>query len=114
MTTDKTHYLFVCSANLNRSKAAERICKNLAQAKGLDIDCESAGVNPIAERQVTKQIADSADMIFVMEDYMKKILMDNFHQSEDKIVCFDIPDVFYLNDPVLERILINKIEPYLV
>ncbi len=68
----------------------------------------------MAERQVTKQIANRADMIFVMEDFMKKILVDDFQQPEDKIICLDIPDVFYINDPVLERVLINKIEPYLV
>lgn len=114
MQTEKKHYLFVCSVNLNRSKAAERICKNLAQARGLDIVCESAGVNPMAEKQVTKQAADRADFIFVMEDYMKRVLVKDFQQSEDKVISFDIPDVYYINDPVLERILINKIEPYLV
>jgi predicted protein tyrosine phosphatase len=114
MPAEKTHYLFICSANLNRSKAAERICYNLAQAKGLDIICESAGVNPAAERKVTRQIADQADMIFVMEDYMKKILIYDFQQPADKIICLDIPDIYYINDPVLEKILIQEIAPYLV
>lgn len=113
MSTDATHYLFICSANRNRSKAAERICIQMAQAKGQNVQCESAGVDPLAERQVTKQIADRADTIFVMEPYMKSILESEFHQNGKKIVCFDIPDIYPIDDPMLEAILIKKLTPYL-
>ena len=106
-------YLFVCAANRNRSKAAERICRQLAQKKNVPIECQSAGVDLFAERRVTKHIADNADMIFVMEEYMKDILVNEFHQWPEKIVCFDILDVYFVNDPVLETILKNKIEPYI-
>ena len=68
----ENHYLFICAVNQNRSRAAERICSQLAQAKNRNIECESAGVHPLAIRRVTKKIAEKADIIFVMEDYMKE------------------------------------------
>jgi predicted protein tyrosine phosphatase len=105
-------YLFICSANRNRSKAAERICKDLAQAKGKNIECQSAGVHELAERRVTKYLADWADRIFVMEEYMQDILVIDYEQKPEKIIVFDIPDIYGIYDPVLEQILIKKIEKY--
>jgi predicted protein tyrosine phosphatase len=113
MAEKTIHYLFICSANRNRSKAAERICRQLAREKGRQIDCQSAGVDPLAERRPTKQMTDRADIIFVMEEYMKHIIENEFHQPAGKIICFDIPDVYFINDPVLEKRLKNKIEPYI-
>jgi predicted protein tyrosine phosphatase len=104
--------LFICSANRNRSKAAERLCKQISQAKGEDIQCESAGVNPLAVKQVTKKAADRADIIFVMEDYMKATLIKEYQQPPGKIICLDIPDIYFINDPELEMILKQKLEPY--
>jgi predicted protein tyrosine phosphatase len=105
--------MFVCAVNRNRSKAAERICKQLAQAKGREIECTSAGVDPLAERRLTKQMAEKADIIFVMEDYMQSILENDFHQPAGKIICFDIQDVYFINDPVLEKRLTDEIKPYI-
>lgn len=113
MSNQTTNYLFICAANRNRSKAAEQICRQLAKAKNKDIDCESAGVDPMAVKRVTKQMADRADTIFVMEDYMKTILESEFNQPEEKIISLDIPDVYPLGDPVLEQILKEKLSPYI-
>lgn len=113
MPIQNTHYLFICAANQNRSRAAEQICSQLAQKKNKSIHCESAGVDPMAVKRVTKAMADRADTIFVMETYMKTILENEFNQSEEKIVCLDIPDVYPLHDPALEQILKENLAPYI-
>lgn len=92
---------------------AEHICNQLAKATNRHVKCESAGVHPMAVRRVTKEMADRADIIFVMEDYMKETLMAEFHQLAEKIICLDIPDVYYVHDPELEAILRQKLLPYI-
>ncbi|MEJ2704072.1 MAG: hypothetical protein P8Z79_16680 [Sedimentisphaerales bacterium] len=108
-----SHYLFICAVNRNRSKAAEQVCNQLAQAKGRNVQCESAGVNPLAVRRVTKPMADRADMIFVMEPYMKTTLETDFGQPAEKIVCLDIPDMYPMEDPELAAILRKELLPYI-
>jgi predicted protein tyrosine phosphatase len=112
MPAHTAHYLFICAANRNRSRAAERICRQLAEAKNRNIECESAGVHPLAVRPVTQETAEKADIIFVMEDYMKEILEQEFHQPAGKIICLDIPDVYDMRDPELEATLRQKLLPY--
>jgi predicted protein tyrosine phosphatase len=113
MSEHTIHYLFICAINQNRSQAAERICSQLAQANNRNIRCESAGIHPMAVRRVTKKMADKADIIFVMEDYMKEILETEFHQPAEKIICLDIPDIYYVRDPELEATLRQKLLPYI-
>jgi predicted protein tyrosine phosphatase len=48
-----------------------------------------------------------------MEDYMKEILETEFHQPAGKIICMDIPDIYYVRDPELEAILRQKLLPYI-
>lgn len=89
------------------------VCSQLVQAENRDIQCESAGIHPMAVRRVTKKMADKADIIFLMEDYMKEILEKEFHQPAEKIICLDIPDIYYVQDPELEAILRQKLLPYI-
>ena len=112
MPAHTIHYLFICAINQNRSRAAERVCNQLARAQNRDIECESAGIHPMAVRRVTKEMAKKANMIFVMEDYMKEILVTEFHQPAEKIICLDIPDIYYVRDPELEATLRQKLLPY--
>jgi predicted protein tyrosine phosphatase len=113
MSARTIHYLFICAANRNRSRAAERVCSQLAEAKNRNIECESAGVHPLAVRPMTQKAAEKADIIFVMEDYMKEILEQEFHQPAGKIICLDIPDIYDVQDPVLEVTLRQKLIPYI-
>jgi predicted protein tyrosine phosphatase len=66
----------------------------------------------MSAKRVTKEMADKADMIFVMEDYMKEILETELHQPAEKIICLDIPDIYYVGDPELEAALRQKLLPY--
>ncbi len=114
MGKKKRHYLFVCAGNRNRSPTAEDVVRTLAAQKGLDIEVGSAGLSPFAERRLTKEMADRADLIFVMEEYMARELEDTYGQDPGKIVCLDIPDMYERGDPVLVYLLKEALKPYLM
>jgi predicted protein tyrosine phosphatase len=106
------HYLFVCAANRNRSPTAAAVFRGLAARAGVAVAVDSAGISPFAERPVTKELADSADLIFVMEDYMVRELETRYGQDPTKIVCLDIPDVYYRDDPLLVHLLKEALAPF--
>lgn len=112
MGTVKLHYLFVCAANRNRSPTAAEVLRALAAQAGFTVEVDSAGISPFAERPVTKELADRADLIFVMEDYMARELETRFDQDPAKIVCLDIPDVYYRDDPLLVHLLKEALAPF--
>ncbi|MCL5280544.1 MAG: phosphotyrosine protein phosphatase [Planctomycetes bacterium] len=106
------HYLFVCAANRNRSPTAAAVFRTLAAQAGFAVEVDSAGISPFSERPVTKELADRADLIFVMEDYMARELEIAFGQDPAKIVCLDIPDVYYRDDPLLVHLLKETLAPF--
>ena len=110
---EKLHYLFVCYANMDRSPTAEAGCKRIAAENSLDIEASSAGMSNAATRPVTKQMADLADKIFVMEPAMATEMIEEYGQNPAKIVCLDILDVYVQNDPILVQRLEAKIYEHL-
>lgn len=106
-------YLFICSANRNRSKAAEEICRQLAARKNTCVECFSAGVDSLATVRVTKKMANKADLIFVMEEYMGELLQFHLAQDPKKLICLDIPDIYSRFDPKLEAMINRKLKRYL-
>jgi predicted protein tyrosine phosphatase len=105
-------YLFVCAANRNRSPTAAQVFRTLAAQAGFAVEVDSAGISPFSERPVTKELADRADLIFVMEDYMARELETQYGQDPAKIVCLDIPDVYYRDDPLLVHLLKEVLSPF--
>ncbi len=105
-------YLFVCKANVDRSKTAEDLCRRVAQRKDLPINAVSAGTSPAAKKPLTQGLADDADMIFVMEGWMKDLLVAKFGQPSGKIMCLNIPDEFRRGDVLLKRRLRDALSPY--
>jgi predicted protein tyrosine phosphatase len=112
MDTADRHYLFVCAANRNRSPTAAAVFRALAAHAGFAVEVDSAGISPFSERPVTKELADRADRIFVMEDYMARELETQYGQDPAKIICLDIPDVYYRDDPLLIRLLKEALAPF--
>lgn len=113
MATSRQNYLFVCYANENRSPTAEEVCRSMAQMHNLEIDASSAGISRGANRPLTKEMADKADKIFVMEEDMEAELVQCYLQSPAKIICLDIPDVYGRDDPILVYILEGKLYEFL-
>jgi predicted protein tyrosine phosphatase len=114
MGKKRRHYLFVCAANRNRSPTAEDVARALAAQQGLDVEVSSAGLSSFAEKRLTKEMAERADLIFVMEEYMAWELETAYGQDPAKIVCLDIPDMYERGDPVLVHLLREALTPYLM
>jgi predicted protein tyrosine phosphatase len=112
MSETRRRYLFVCAANINRSKTAEDVFLKIAAKNSLDVEVGSAGISPFSTRPVTKAMADQADIIFVMESYMAWELETKYGQDSGKIICLDIPDMYERGDPALVRILRRELAPY--
>ena len=112
MDTADRNYLFVCAANRNRSPTAAEVFRALAAQAGFAVEVSAAGLSPYAERPVTKELADRADLIFVMEDYMARELETRYGQDPAKIVCLDIPDLYYRDDPLLVHLLKEALAPF--
>lgn len=101
--------LFVCSQNRLRSPTAEQIFSARP-----DLEVMSAGTNHDAETPLTAEIVAWADLIFVMEKAHRNKLQRRFkRQLKARVVCLDIPDDYEFMDPVLVRLLENKIGRFL-
>ncbi len=111
---EKLHYLFVCYANVDRSPTAEAVCRKTAADNGLEIEASSAGVSRGANRPVTKEMADLADKIFVMERGMVMEMVEEYGQNPAKVVCLDILDIYERNEPELVKTLEQKLYEYLI
>ena len=101
--------LFVCSQNRLRSPTAEQIFANRA---GFEV--ASAGTDPAAATQVSPELLEWADVIFVMERAHRNRLMKRFrpHLKAKRLICLDSPDEFEYMDPALVRILEAKVGPF--
>ncbi len=108
----KSVYLFVCMANMQRSPTAETVCKGLARESNLPVECVSAGLSPMAVQPVNKDLVQKADLIFVMEHFMKEVIMRDYDVEAGRILVFNIPDVYEQDDPVLVKQLRDAMEPY--
>ena len=102
--------LFICSKNKLRSPTAEQV---FSEYPG--IVCSSAGLSNDAENPVTPELIQWADLIFVMEKAHRKKLSVQFrsHLKNTRVVCIDIPDDFEFMDPVLIRLLKEKVTRFL-
>ena len=101
--------LVVCELNFARSITAEYLLKQKARKENLDIKVESAGLftkeidrnlfeklvyysrHFFPRKEMTKEKADNADIILVMNDYMVKRITKDYNQPEEKIICLNIP-----------------------
>lgn len=94
--------LFICNQNQNRSKTAEELFKDRFETK-------SAGL--YNEKPVTEKEIEWADLVVVMEKEHRTELSKRFPKQymKKRILCLDIPDVYYHNQPELIEILNSKI-----
>jgi predicted protein tyrosine phosphatase len=99
------HALFICGRNRLRSPTGE----NIFQGRG-GFETSSAGLNPDADVQVSPELLEWADLIFVMETAQRLKLTKKFseHLRDKKIICLGIPDDYEYMDPELIRLLEAK------
>ena len=106
----KRKVLFVCEENRLRSKTAAEIYSSCPT-----VEVRSAGLSPLAETQVTSDLLEWADNVFVMEkrqrNKINKLFPDLY--SRKSITCLYIPDDYDFMAPSLIAILTNKLLQYI-
>ncbi len=96
--------LFVCTANLDRSKTAEDLVKD---RPGFQV--RSGGTWEWARRRVSAEDIEWADRIFVMEDEHKEAVLRISPEARGKIAVLDIPDVYKRGEPELVALLKKRL-----
>jgi predicted protein tyrosine phosphatase len=93
--------LFICNQNENRSKTAEELFNAQYETKSAGLYNEK----PVTEKQLTW-----ADTIIVMEESQRRELAKRFPKQylKKKILCLDIQDVYFYNQPELIEVLKEK------
>jgi predicted protein tyrosine phosphatase len=105
-----TKILFICGKNRRRSPSAEEIFS------GMDgIDVSSAGTSVDARCQISADLLEWADRVFVMEESQRRYLKAHFAQClrDKKIVCLNILDRYGYMQPELVTVLRAKVLPLL-
>jgi predicted protein tyrosine phosphatase len=102
--------LFICSQNRLRSPTAERIFSGRR-----DLEVASAGLNRGADVELSPELIEWADLIFVMEKTHRSRLSSKFRAflKGKRIICLDIPDDYGYMEPALVTLLERKAGPFL-
>lgn len=108
-------FLFICSANKQRSKTAEDYFSESFPG----VHCESAGTNrKICEQEgtnpVTEELLEWADVIFAMENHhVRTINQMTEKRFRSKIVVLSVPDRYKYFQKELIALLEEKLADYL-
>ena len=102
--------LFVCSRNRLRSPTAEQVFSGVE-----GVETASAGLAPDADNPMTAELAEWADVIFVMEKVHRTRLQRRFgrHLKRARVVCLDIADDYGFMDEALVRLLKERVGAHL-
>ena len=98
--------LFVCSENRLRSPTGEEVF-----SKYEGINAIGCGTNMDAATPVSGDLIEWSSIIFVMEKSHKNKISKKFKSllKSKRLICLDIPDDFERMDPVLVRLLENRV-----
>ncbi len=107
----REHVLFVCTANIDRSRTAEDLYR--ADPR---YEVRSAGVAPFATVRVTRDLLLWADRVFVMserDDQHRTLLRIRFPDVDRPTVDLDVPDRWHHGDAELVELLLRRLRPHL-
>jgi predicted protein tyrosine phosphatase len=101
--------LFVCSENRLRSPTGEEVFSIYD-----GINAIGAGTNSDAETTVSGDLIEWADIIYVMEKTHRNKVSKKFKNllKGKKLICLDIADNYERMDPILIRLLENKVSKH--
>lgn len=102
--------LFICTQKRLRSPTAGQV---FADWPG--IETASAGLGNDAEVPVSPELLAWANTVFVMEKVHRSRLSAKLkrHLNGKRVICLDIPDDYEYMDPVLVRLLEQKVARFL-
>jgi len=100
--------LFVCEANVGRSRWAEHYLKKRGNEEKLNLEVKSAGILAEDPESVplTQKLLDWADIVLVMEERMREKILKNFKVLPFKIFSLEI----YERDENWGRCLKERVE----
>jgi predicted protein tyrosine phosphatase len=110
-TEHRQHVLFVCTANIDRSKTAEDLYGSDPR-----FEVKSCGVAPFAQVVVTRDLLEWADFIFVMnesEDHHVTAIKRRFPGMAKQVIDLDIEDRWKRGHPELCRLILSRLEPHI-
>jgi len=107
----RQHILFVCTANIDRSKTAEDLYEDDPR-----FEVKSCGVAPFAQVVVTRELLDWADRVFVMnetEDHHVTAIKRRFPGFLKDVIDLDIEDRWKRGHPELVKLIVSRLEPHI-
>jgi predicted protein tyrosine phosphatase len=111
MKPRRERVLFVCTANIDRSRTAEDLYQNDPR-----YEIRSAGTAPFATTPITRELLLWADRVFVMcerEDGHHTEIKHRFPKLPTPIVDLDVQDRWPRGHPELVKRLLKKLGPHL-
>jgi predicted protein tyrosine phosphatase len=109
--TTRERILFVCTANIDRSRTAADLYASDAR-----YEVRSAGVAPYAAQPVTRDLLLWADRVFVLnesEDQHRTIIQFRFPDVDRPIIDLDIEDRWRRGHPELISLLQRRLRPHM-
>jgi predicted protein tyrosine phosphatase len=103
--------LFVCTANIDRSKTAEDLYSSDPR-----FEVKSCGVASFAQVVVTRDLLDWADCVFVMnegEDHHVTAIKRRFPGLSKEVIDLDIEDRWKRGHPELAKLIVSRLEPHI-
>lgn len=107
-------YLFICSANKDRSRTAEDYFSTIYNQFRFDSGGTNQKIcNQLGTTFVYREQLEEADKVFVMESKHKKVIESLFgNVYSKKIKILHIKDIYNYGDKQLKDVLIEKMENY--
>jgi predicted protein tyrosine phosphatase len=109
--TTRERILFVCTANIDRSRTAEDLYSRDAR-----FEVRSAGVAPFATVPLTRDLLLWADRVFVLnesEDQHRTIIRIRFPDVDRPIIDLDVEDRWRRGHPELVHLLRRRLRPHI-
>jgi len=107
----RQHVLFVCTANVDRSKTAEDLYETDPR-----FEVRSCGVAPFAQVVITRELLEWADHIFVMnetEDHHVTAIRRRFPGFAKPVIDLNIEDRWKRGHPELKKIIESRLDKYI-
>ena len=107
----REHILFVCTANVDRSRTAEDLYRHDPR-----YEVQSAGLAPFATTLLTRDLLLWADRVFVMcekEDRHQTLIKLRFPDANTPVVDLNVEDRWKRGHPELVRRVLRSLRPHL-
>jgi predicted protein tyrosine phosphatase len=107
----REHILFVCTANVDRSRTADDLYRDDPR-----YEVRSAGTAPFAKTPLTRELMEWAQRVFVMcerEDRHHTQIKLRFPGMDRPVVDLDVEDRWPRGHPELVRRVLRALRPHL-